>query len=55
MQVTLRRNLHVADGTIDGLTIESQTTRKATAILGALKQMRLNQDMFAIASEYAWN
>ena len=55
MQVTLRRNLHVADGTIDGLTIESQTTRKATAIRGALKQMRLNQDLFAIASEYAWN
>jgi len=55
MDVTLRRNLHVADGTIDGITIESQTTRKATAIRGALKQMRLNQDLFAIASEYAWN
>jgi hypothetical protein len=55
MYVTLRRNLHVADGTVDGVTIESQTTRKATAIRGALKQMRLNQDLFAIASEYAWN
>ena len=55
MDVTLRRNLHVADGTVDGVTIESQTTRKATAIRGALKQMRLNQDLFAIASEYAWN
>ena len=55
MEVTLRRNLHVADGTVDGVTIESQTTRKATAIRGALKQMRLNQDLFAIASEYAWN
>ena len=55
MPVTLRRNLHVADGTIDGLTIESQTTRKATAIRGALKQMRLNQDLFAIAAEYAHN
>ena len=55
MDVTLRRNLHVQDGTVDGVTIESQTTRKATAIRGALKQMRLNQDLFAIASEYAWN
>jgi hypothetical protein len=55
MEVTLRRNLHVQDGTVDGVTIESQTTRKATAIRGALKQMRLNQDLFAIASEYAWN
>jgi hypothetical protein len=55
MDVTLRRNLHVQDGTVDGITIESQTTRKATAIRGALKQMRLNQELFAIASEYAWN
>ena len=55
MDVTLRRNLHVQDGTVDGVTIESQTTRKATAIRGALKQMRLNQDLFDIASEYAWN
>ena len=55
MDVTLRRNLHVADGTVDGVTIESTTTRRATAIRGALKQMRLNQGIFAIASEYAWN
>lgn len=55
MDVTLRRNLHVADGTVDGVTIESTTTRRATAIRGALKQMRLNQDLFAIASEYAHN
>ena len=55
MDVTLRRSMHVADGTVDGVTIESQTTRKATAIRGALKQMRLNQELFAIASEYAHN
>lgn len=55
MDVTLRRNLHVADGTVDGVTIESTTTRRATAIRGALKQMRLNQELFAIASEYAHN
>ena len=46
----------VPDGTVfsDETMIETEA-RKATAIRGALKQMRLNQDLFAIASEYAWN
>ncbi len=53
MNVTLRRNLHVQDGTVDGVTIESQTTRKATAIRGAVKQVRLNQELFQIAESFA--
>jgi len=52
MEVTLTGNRRNEVGEITG-TYES--TRKATAIRGALKQMRLNQELFAIASEYAWN
>jgi hypothetical protein len=51
MGVTLRRPITLGDGA----TSEAISTRKATAIRGALKQMRLNQELFAIASEYAWN
>ena len=51
MEVTLSRPVEV-----EGEVVRvANTTRKATAIRGALKQMRLNQDLFAIASEYAWN
>jgi len=32
---------------------EAFSTRRATAIRGAVKQMRLNQELFAIASEFA--
>ena len=52
MPVTLRRNRCNEAGEVTDIF---ETTRKATAIRGALKQMRLNQDLFAIASEYAWN
>jgi len=52
MDVTLTGNRRNEVGEITG-TYES--TRKATAIRGALKQMRLNQELFAIASDYAWN
>ena len=52
MDVTLRRNRCNEAGEVTDIF---ETTRKATAIRGALKQMRLNQDLFAIASEYAWN
>jgi hypothetical protein len=51
MGVTLRRPITLDDGT----TSEAISTRKATAIRGALKQMRLNQELFSIASDYAWN
>jgi hypothetical protein len=51
MQVTLSRPVEV-DGEVVRVV---NTTRRATAIRGALKQMRLNQELFAIASEYAWN
>ena len=52
MDVTLRRNRCNEAGEVTDIF---ETTRKATAIRGALKQMRLNQELFAIASEYAWN
>jgi hypothetical protein len=51
MEVTLSRPVEVEGEVVRVVN----TTRKATAIRGALKQMRLNQDLFAIASEYAWN
>ena len=51
MDVTLSRPVEVEG---EGVRVVN-TTRRATAIRGALKQMRLNQDLFAIASEYAWN
>ena len=51
MDVTLSRPVEVEGEVVRVVN----TTRKATAIRGALKQMRLNQDLFAIASEYAWN
>jgi hypothetical protein len=51
MDVTLSRPVEV-EGEVARVV---NTTRRATAIRGALKQMRLNQDLFAIASEYAWN
>jgi hypothetical protein len=51
MDVTLRRTITHDDGNQEEVT----STRKATAIRGALKQMRLNQELFAIASDYAWN
>lgn len=44
MDVTLRRMA------VGG---EITTTRRATAIRGAVKQMRLNQELFSIASEFA--
>ena len=52
MLVTLSGTRRNEAGEITG-TYES--TRRATAIRGALKQMRLNQELFAIASDYAWN
>jgi hypothetical protein len=52
MDVTLTRSRRNEAGEVTDII---ETTRKATAIRGALKQMRLNQDLFAIASEYAWN
>lgn len=51
MDVTLSRPVEV-EGEVARVV---NTTRRATAIRGALKQMRLNQDLFAIASEYAHN
>ena len=51
MQVTLSRPVEV-DGEVVRVV---NTTRRATAIRGALKQMRLNQELFSIASEFAWN
>ncbi|NBO53412.1 MAG: DUF932 domain-containing protein [Actinobacteria bacterium] len=46
IEVTLRRD-PLPDGT------EVLSTRRAPGIRGSLKQLRLNQDLFAIASEFA--
>lgn len=46
VDVTLRKPV-----TVEGE--EPTSTRRATAIRGAVKQMRLNQELFAIASEFA--
>ena len=50
MTVTLRRNRHNEAGE---LTDIFETTRKATAIRGAIKQVRLNQQLFEIAESFA--
>jgi hypothetical protein len=50
MDVTLRRNRHNEAGE---LTDIFESTRKATAIRGAIKQVRLNQELFQIAESFA--
>lgn len=47
MDVTLRKPSEVEG------EAEILSTRRATAIRGAVKQMRLNQELFSIASEFA--
>ena len=52
MDVTLTRSRRNEAGEVTDIF---ETTRRATAIRGAMKQLRLNENLFSIASEYAHN